>query len=79
MQEKFLHKYIVSGVNKMDNTTCNSAKGHENRSIECSVKECAHHANVCNYCTLSCIKVGTHEQNPTMYQCTDCNSFELKK
>jgi len=50
-----------------------------NKSIECSVKECAHHCGDCNYCMLGTIKVGSHESNPTMYQCTDCNSFELKK
>ncbi len=51
---------------------------HANKSIECSVKECMHHCADCNYCSLNTIKVGSHETNPTMYQCTDCNSFELK-
>ena len=30
------------------------------------------------YCSLSSIKVGTHEPHPTECQCVDCNSFELK-
>lgn len=55
---------------------CNS-KG-ANTSIECSVKECKHHCEDKNFCSLNTIKVGSHETNPTMYQCTDCNSFELK-
>ena len=55
---------------------CNN--NNANKSIECSVKECAHHCANENYCSLNAIKVGSHEVNPTMYQCTDCNSFELK-
>ena len=27
---------------------------------------------------LSTIQVGTHEANPTMVECTDCQSFKLK-
>ena len=49
-----------------------------NQSIGCSVKQCRFHANAQEYCTLSEIKVGTHEMNPTKPECTDCNSFELK-
>ena len=54
-------------------------ENNANKSIECSVKECAHHCSDVNYCSLNTIKVGTHETNPTMYQCTDYNSFELKQ
>ena len=30
------------------------------------------------YCGLNTIQVGTHEANPTMAECTDCQSFKLK-
>ena len=32
-----------------------------------------------SYCSLDCITVGTHEMHPTVDQCTDCKSFELRK
>ena len=50
-----------------------------NPAIECSVQQCAHHCPNAPFCGLEKIHVGTHEQNPTMDQCTDCQSFELKK
>ena len=28
-----------------------------------------------NYCGLDCICVGTHESNPTVPECTNCDSF----
>ena len=31
-----------------------------------------------DYCSLDSITVGTHEANPTMNECTDCKSFQLK-
>lgn len=49
-----------------------------NPSIKCSVFQCKHHCGSEDYCALNTIKVGTHEQNPTVIQCTDCESFELK-
>jgi len=49
-----------------------------NSSIKCSVDKCQYHANAKEYCTLQEIQVGTHEQNPTKTQCTDCQSFQLK-
>lgn len=49
----------------------------KNPSIKCSVEQCKYN-NQEQYCTLSAIQVGTHEQNPTQVQCTDCNSFVLK-
>lgn len=55
---------------------CNCDK---NESIKCTVSQCAHHCGTADYCSLSSIQVGTHEANPTMVECTDCNSFELKK
>lgn len=49
-----------------------------NESIKCTVDKCKHHAHNKNYCSLNCITVGTHECNPTVEQCTDCLSFEVK-
>jgi hypothetical protein len=49
-----------------------------NESIQCSINNCAYHAQDKNYCTLNSIKVGTHETNPTTKECTDCESFEIK-
>ncbi len=48
-----------------------------NHSIACTVTQCANHAGSCNYCALDRIMVGTHEKNPTVVQCTDCESFIL--
>lgn len=50
-----------------------------NESIRCTVVQCAHHCGDADYCSLGAINVGTHEMNPTKTECTDCNSFELKK
>lgn len=47
-----------------------------NYSIKCSVSNCKHHCGAQQYCSLDSIMVGTHEQNPTMVPCTDCQSFE---
>ncbi|MBC8584687.1 DUF1540 domain-containing protein [Youxingia wuxianensis] len=55
------------------NDNCNA-----NHCIECTVQQCAFHCNNQNYCSLDCVKIGTHELNPTMDQCTDCKSFKLK-
>ena len=49
-----------------------------NKSIECTVQQCANHCSDANYCALDRILVGTHEGNPTMDQCTDCKSFRMK-
>lgn len=53
--------------------SCNS-----NSHIKCTVTQCKNHAKDTDCCALSSITVGTHEANPTMYECTDCMSFELK-
>lgn len=50
----------------------------KNECIQCSINNCAYHANNENYCTLETIKVGTHEANPTKKECTDCESFVNK-
>ena len=49
-----------------------------NKCIECTVSQCANHAQNANYCALDKILVGTHEQNPTKDACTDCMSFRKK-
>lgn len=49
-----------------------------NYSIGCTVNQCKHHYNREDYCTLDRIQVGTHESNPTVIECTDCESFEKK-
>lgn len=48
-----------------------------NKSIECTVIQCANHCGDQDYCALDKIRVITHEQNPTVIQCTDCGSFVL--
>ena len=50
-----------------------------NRSIGCTVTQCEYHCENENYCSLDKINVGTHEQNPTNVQCTDCESFKAKQ
>lgn len=50
----------------------------KNPAIKCSISECKHHCGTENYCSLCCISVGTHEANPTVVECTDCESFELR-
>ena len=46
-----------------------------NKCIACTVTSCKHHCDAQDYCSLSKIQVSTHECNPTMDQCTDCQSF----
>ena len=57
----------------------NNCKCKPNRNIECTVVQCANHCGWQDYCSLDKIKVVTHEQNPTVVQCTDCGSFVLAK
>lgn len=52
--------------------------GGKNECIKCTINNCVHHAEKENYCTLESILVGTHESNPTMKECTDCESFVNK-
>ncbi len=49
---------------------------HPNKSIQCSVEQCAYHCGDCNYCSLDTVQIGTHESNPSQEQCTDCLSFD---
>lgn len=50
----------------------------KNECIQCSINNCEYHAQNIDYCTLDQIKVGTHEDNPTEKECTDCESFKNK-
>lgn len=59
----------------MMNCDCNKA----NKSIECSVTQCRHHCDTQPFCSLEKIVIATHEANPTVEQCTDCMSFEVKQ
>ncbi len=49
-----------------------------NQAIQCTVTQCEYHCEDENYCTLASIKVGTHENNPTVCECVDCESFAKK-
>lgn len=48
-----------------------------NHSIACTVTQCANHAHTCDFCALDKVMIGTHENNPTVKQCVDCESFVL--
>lgn len=50
----------------------------KNESIQCTINNCSYHSDCADYCTLDQIQVGTHEQNPTVKECTDCESFKNK-
>ncbi|MBP5605019.1 MAG: DUF1540 domain-containing protein [Ruminiclostridium sp.] len=49
-----------------------------NKCIECTVSNCTHHCGSSNFCSLDSIRIGTHENNPEVEQCTDCLSFSMK-
>lgn len=57
---------------------CNSGNCHANNSIKCTVEQCKFHCGSENYCSLDCISVGTHESNPEVCECVDCQSFSKK-
>ena len=57
---------------KCTNDGCNCTP---NSAIKCSVTNCAHHCQDVDHCGLTSIQVGTHEANPSMDQCTDCQSY----
>lgn len=59
-----------------DDHTNNGCSCTPNTSIRCAVTNCANHCKDAQYCGLNAIQVGTHEANPTMDQCTDCQSFK---
>lgn len=47
----------------------------KNASIQCTVSQCRYNLVTEDYCGLDCIHVGTHEADPTVPECVDCNSF----
>lgn len=49
-----------------------------NRSIECTVSKCRYHCGGCDYCSLSAVQIGSHEEQPYCAECVDCRSFEPK-
>ena len=49
-----------------------------NPSIHCDVSSCKYNLNNEHYCSLESIKVGTHEADPKVPQCVDCESFVKK-
>ena len=53
-------------------------KCNVNKCIECSVISCKNHCTDANYCALHKIRIGTHEFDTSVDQCTDCLSFEMK-
>lgn len=53
-------------------------RNEANHCIKCSVTQCKYHCQTENYCSLDAIKVGTHESDPKVCECTDCESFEKK-
>lgn len=50
-----------------------------NKAIGCTITNCTHHFQKQDFCTLPEIMVGTHEADPTVIECTDCESFVLKR
>lgn len=52
---------------------------HPNHSVECSVSCCKNHCVDCDCCSLSRVRIGTHESNPEVCECTDCECFEKKQ
>jgi hypothetical protein len=44
-----------------------------NTCIHCSVTGCKYQNE--NFCTLESVQIGTHEANPKMCECVDCESF----
>lgn len=55
-----------------------SAKNNTpNMAIGCTVSQCQYHCNQQDYCSLQNISVGTHEQNPKVCECVDCESFKV--
>ena len=47
----------------------------KNERIRCSVGQCRYNLGSEEYCGLHSICIGTHESNPTVPECVDCNSF----
>ncbi len=50
----------------------------KNPSIHCDVSSCKYNLTGEHYCSLESIKIGTHEPNPSVCECVDCESFVKK-
>lgn len=50
----------------------------KNPNIHCTVDQCKH--NCCSepYCMLDTVHISTHEPEPSVKECVDCNSFEKR-
>lgn len=49
-----------------------------NESIECTVRDCVHHSNEENYCSLNTILVSAQSEDVTDKRNTNCMSFDSK-
>ncbi len=54
------------------------SNANKNPSIQCTIFNCANHNESEEYCALDQIQVGTHEPDPKVIPCTDCQSFVKK-
>lgn len=70
----FWELYIYIFVQKGGNMKMEKA----NKCIACTVEQCKNHCQDEDYCKLDSIRIGTHEPNPKMVECVDCESFEKK-
>jgi hypothetical protein len=50
-----------------------------NKSITCTIYNCANHCKENEFCSLKKIQVGTHEHNPGRIESTDCQSFKERR
>ncbi|MDR0804761.1 MAG: DUF1540 domain-containing protein [Oscillospiraceae bacterium] len=59
----------------MNEKTLNANKLFANKSIECSVENCAYHCTGDKYCALDKITVAPNTPNPKEVAQTDCYNF----
>lgn len=50
----------------------------KNPNIHCTVEQCAHNLCTEQFCTLDQVQIGTHEADPSVKECVDCNSFKKR-
>ena len=53
-------------------------KEYSNKSIECSIENCANHCGNDKYCALKKINVGAHSAGTGLATTTDCKSCEQR-
>ncbi len=75
MSTLFLKGMMSFKNGREKNMNCSN---NANNSIKCTVNECKYHCCDKDYCSLDCISVGSHEQNPEVCECVDCKSFAKK-